>query len=259
MKLNHDEQADLLDCLLEAGQLMLESGAEISRVEDTLMRIGKAYGARHVDAFVITSIISLSIEFSGTDFVSETRRIYSSSGNDFNKLERLNALSRSICVCPIKLTELHERLNAISSLNKSFSLILYGSILAAGGFALFFGGSLLDGILSALFAIEICLLQKYVDNTKINTAASNLLISFIIGICVGITGKIFGAMNIIIDMDKILIGDIMLLIPGLAITNAVRNILVGNTISGAVRLIECIIWAASLAGGFMTALMLIGA
>ena len=58
-------------------------------------------------------------------------------------------------------------------------------------------------------------------------------------------------------MDKILIGDIMLLIPGLAMTNAIRNMLGGNTISGLIRLTESLIWAAALAGGFMTAFMII--
>ena len=58
-------------------------------------------------------------------------------------------------------------------------------------------------------------------------------------------------------MDKILIGDIMLLIPGLAMTNAIRNMLGGNTISGLIRLTESLIWAGALAGGFMTAIMII--
>jgi uncharacterized membrane protein YjjP (DUF1212 family) len=58
-------------------------------------------------------------------------------------------------------------------------------------------------------------------------------------------------------MDKILIGDIMLLIPGLAMTNSIRNMLGGNTISGLIRLTESLIWAGSLAGGFMTAFMII--
>ena len=60
-------------------------------------------------------------------------------------------------------------------------------------------------------------------------------------------------------MDMILIGDIMLLIPGLAMTNAIRNLLVGDTISGAVRLAESLIWAAALAGGFMVALTIVNA
>ena len=58
-------------------------------------------------------------------------------------------------------------------------------------------------------------------------------------------------------MDMILIGDIMLLIPGIAMTNSIRNMLGGNTISGAVRLLESMIWAVALAGGFMTAMLIV--
>ena len=253
MELSKEQQADLLDCLLETGQQLLESGAEISRVEDTISRIAKAYGARHADVFVITSIISISLEFSGTDFVSETRRIYSSAGTDFNKLEKLNSLSRVVCNNLISLKDFHASLSEIASKKKPFWLILIGSMLAAGSFAVFFGGSIYDGVASILFAIEICICQNYLDKTKVSTAASNLLISLIIGICVGLVCRAVPALH----MDKILIGDIMLLIPGLAMTNAVRNILVGNTISGAVRLIESLIWAGALAGGFMTAIIII--
>ena len=59
-------------------------------------------------------------------------------------------------------------------------------------------------------------------------------------------------------MDKIIIGDIMLLIPGLAMTNAIRNILSGNTISGFIRLAESLIWTGSIAGGFMLAMLAAG-
>ena len=75
-----------------------------------------------------------------------------------------------------------------------------------------------------------------------------------IGLGVGLLAALLPALH----MDKILIGDIMLLIPGLAMTNAIRNTLLGNTISGVVRLAESLIWAAALAGGFMVALLIVG-
>ena len=81
--------------------------------------------------------------------------------------------------------------------------------------------------------------------------AFNLVISLLTGLCVGLLTMLVPALH----MDKILIGDIMLLIPGLAMTNAVRNMLVGDTISGVIRLAETLIWAAALAGGFMVAMM----
>ena len=93
-------------------------------------------------------------------------------------------------------------------------------------------------------------MQRKFGKTEVSPAGANLLISLIIGIIVGLVGRIIPG----IHLDMILIGDIMLLIPGLAMTNAVRNILLGNTISGLVRLADSLLWAGSLAGGFMVAM-----
>ena len=62
----------------------------------------------------------------------------------------------------------------------------------------------------------------------------------------------------VLQLDKIMIGHIMLLIPGLAITNSIRDILVGNTISGALLLTESLLWAGALASGFMLAIWMTG-
>ena len=253
MTLTKEKQTELAECLLDMGALLLDCGAEISRVEETLMRMGRAYGARHVDAFVITSFISLTMEFADEDAITETRRIYSSAGTDFYRLEKLNDLSRACCAQPIPVTELRAKLEHVAEGKKPESVILWGSILAAGGFAVFFGGTIWDGFTAAAVALLICFLQKRLGHTQISTTGSNLFISLLVGLGVGLLCKLVPVLH----MDMILIGDIMLLIPGIAMTNAVRNMLGGNTISGAVRLLESLIWAAALAGGFMTALVIV--
>ena len=102
MELKKEEQGELINCLLDMGQLLLDCGAEISRVEDTLSRMAAAYGSTHADVFVITSIISISIEFPSKEVLTETRRIYSSSGTDFYRLEKLNSISRRCCASPCR-------------------------------------------------------------------------------------------------------------------------------------------------------------
>lgn len=253
MDMTVDEQALLLDCMLDLGQMLLDCGAEISRVEDTLNRIGKAYQAAKTDVFVITSIISLTIAFPGHESVTETRRITRDGSTDFIRLEKLNALSRAVCAEPLPLPDLEKRLQDIAKGRKPFAVQFWGSVLAAGSYALFFGGTIMDAIASAGFGILICLLQIRLDKTEINTVARNLLISFLVGVGVGIIVSLAPDLH----MDKILIGDIMLLIPGLAMVNAVRNVLLGNTISGLVRLADSLLWAGSLAGGFMISLKII--
>lgn len=255
MSRTKEEQSLLLDSLLDMGQLLLDCGAEISRVEDTLTRMGRAYGARQMDVFVITSIISMSMDFPDSEPLTETRRILSTGSTDFYRLEKLNTLSRECCAQPLPVAELRGRLDKVAAGRKPFSVALLGSVLGAGSFAVFFGGSLFDGLAAAAFGAAICLLQDRLGRTRINTVAFNLLVSLLIGLGVGLLTALLPALH----MDKILIGDIMLLIPGLAMTNAVRNILVGDTISGVVRLAESLIWAAALAGGFMVALLMVSA
>ena len=254
LELTNERQGQLLDCILDMGQLMLDCGAEISRVEDTLTRVGRAYGASETDVFVITSIISLTMEFPGHEAVTETRRISRDGGTDFYRLEKLNALSRAVCAEPLEIEELRARIDAVAAGRKPFWVQLAGSVLAAGSFAVFFGGSVWDGAAAAVLGALICLMQLRLDRTEINTVARNLLVSFLIGVAAELLTAAVPALH----MDKILIGDIMLLIPGLAMTNAVRNILLGNTISGLVRLADSLLWAGSLAGGFMVAMRICG-
>ncbi len=254
MNLTRQEQSFLLDCMLEMGDLLLDCGAEIGRVEDTLSRVGHSYGAEQMSVFVIPSLISISMSFPDSESITETRRIHSFGNTDFYRLEKINAMSRECSVSPIPLEELRARLDKVAHGHKPFFMVMVGSILGAGGFAVFFGGNLWDGLVAACFAALIVLLQTRIGKTQLGVVASNLMVSFVIGLGVGLTVELIPALH----MDKILIGDIMLLIPGLAMTNAIRNTLLGNTISGVVRLAESLIWAAALAGGFMVALVIVG-
>ena len=254
MDLTRQEQSRLLDCLLEMGDLLLDCGAEIGRVEDTLSRMGHAYGAEQMNVFVIPSLISVSMSFPDTEAITETRRIHSFGNTDFYRLEKINAMSRQCSTAPIPLDELRARLDKVAHGRKPFSMVFWGSVLGGGGFAVFFGGDLWDGLVAAVFAAVICLLQRRLGKTQLGVVASNLMVSLVIGLGVGLVAELIPALH----MDKILIGDIMLLIPGLAMTNAIRNTLLGNTISGVVRLAESLIWAAALAGGFMVALVIVG-
>ena len=130
LKLTKEEQGELINCLLDMGQLLLDCGAEISRVEDTLSRIAKAYGCVHADVFVITSIISISIAFPDKETVTETRRIFASSGTDFYRLEAINSISRNCCASPMPLPELKKAVEEISQSRKPFSVMLAGSAIA---------------------------------------------------------------------------------------------------------------------------------
>ena len=99
---------------MEIGEGMLTSGAEVHRVEDSLNRICRAHGAVRVDAFIITSSMVVTVVDGSGESYTETRRI-SSLGTDFDKLDKLNALSRRICAEKLSVEEIKKELSGIES------------------------------------------------------------------------------------------------------------------------------------------------
>ena len=248
------DTALMLHTLLELGESMMADGADVRRVEQTLTRMGLAYGAVRMDVFVITSSIVLTMCFPDETSVTQTRRIEKSAVTDFGKLEAINAISRSYCQKPFPVQELADRLHLAKSCRPAQWKLFAGSSLAAGALTVFFGGAGPDGLAAAVFALALCLLQTYLPLICRNKVLFNFLAAFCVGSLIGLACRALPALH----GDKIIIGDIMLLIPGLAFTNAVKDIFIGDTISGVMRLIETVLWAAALALGFALSGWLLG-
>ena len=105
--------------------------------------------------------------------------------------------------------------------------------------------------MAAAFAVGIWLMQMYFAPICTNNILFNFLCSFATGVLIGLAGHVLP-----IHEDKVMIGDIMLLIPGLALTNAVKDMFVGDTITGSLRLVESLLWAAAIACGFALAVFI---
>ena len=238
----HDQ---ILHGLLDMGQMLLLCGAEINRVEDTMTRLGRAYGAKKVDIFAITSDIVLTILFEDGVELTQTRRIRKSSSFDFVKLEQLNALSRKICAEPVSAAEFRAELKKIDQ-EKPKAATLY--------LTLFFGGTWYDSLLAALVGAMICFLQQRVQHVFRNAAFFQVLVGFLAGSVIWALGRVAPVFHV----NEISIGVIMLVIPGAALTNAVRDMLVGHTISGLLRIVESLLLALMLAIGFGSAIYLFG-
>lgn len=241
---------DVFSYMLDIGEAMLTSGADVHTVEMVLARMGKAYGAYKMNVLVITAVIIVTITLPGNIEETMTRRIEGEGSTNFDRLEALSKLCDECCKNPIPARELRRSLDRIKG-KKFPNISLYlGGALSAGGFAVFFGGTLLDGIMSALFALVVCFALKYFRPITPNTIVFNFIAAFVSGILICLVAKLVATMSI----DMAIIGVIMLLIPGVAMTNATRDMLSGDTISGVMRFIESLLWATSLALGFMAAL-----
>lgn len=243
----------VLSCALDIGANILSSGGEISRVEDTVTRICRAFGAKTVRVFAITSMVQASMAMENGTTAFAMRRIGSISTNLY-RLQCFNDLSRRLCSGAISL-EAAPAAIARARVMRPYPnwLIFFGSALAAGGFAVFFGGTVRDGIAAAIVGLVMSLLDCF-NLPQINRMAHTGINAFLGGVC----SILLCAAGLGQNIDEVLIGTIMILIPGLAFGNALRDLLGNNLISGALRMLECILLAAMIAFGYMAALMLFG-
>ena len=245
---------EVVKLALDIGEHMLMCGGEVDRVEDTIGRICRAYGAERVDVFSITSLIIATATWSEKEIVSQTRRVPSVSRN-FDKLAALNDLSRRMCREKMPLDEANEKVQYIIKNMKSGAIrVFIGSLLSAGGFAIFFGGTWRDALAATLAAIIIYIVEKCIYSNRINKVVYYMLASFIAGIT-SIVTVYFGIGE---NLDMIVIGCIMLVIPGINFTSAVEDVLVGDTATGALKFCESIMFACAIAGGFGLSIYLCG-
>jgi len=244
----------ILRRLLDMGQTMLSKGAGVRRVEDTLQRMGLALGASEMHVFAISSSLLVTMKLPDGSAFTQSRRINRPDDTDFFCIEELNALSRKCCAGQLSFEDLDASLEQIMSRRTSSKKILAGSMLAAGSLCVFFGGSLADGIFAALTGALIVVMQIYFSPLASSRMIFNLVSSFVSGTVICLLCQFID----ILHPDKIMIGDIMLLIPGIALTNAIRDVMTGDTISGIMKLVESLLWAGALACGFMTAMYITG-
>ncbi len=245
------EPGAILSLALDVGVETLKCGGEIHRVEDTVTRICRAYGAAEVDVFAITSLITAEVRMSDGSHATATRRVLATY-NHLARLEACNALSRAICREPVSAEEVESRLAVIRTYRPVPEWLCYlGGMLATGGFTVFFGGTVWDGLAAAAIGLLLTLFAR-LRPMRINGMAKSLLSSLAAGMLAVLSVSVgFGSQT-----DKIIIGTIMLEIPGLSFGNALRDLLCGDTLAGTMRFIQSILQALMIAMGYMAALVL---
>ena len=246
--------ADYILCkALDIGENLLKCGGEPHRIEDTVTRICSAYGAVHTDVFALPSLIIAGVRMSDGTTASQVRRVYKTANNMY-RLDKINNLSRGICSGKVALDDIDKEIGFITN-SKPFNryLALLGGMLAAGSFAVFFGGNIYDALAAAIAGLLVSALNLH----KIKFG-SHMLYTFVVSFIGALAGLVMHKLGIGTDLDIIMIGTIMLVIPGLSFGNSVRDLLFGDTVSGIIQLVQAIITAVMVAFGYITAIMVFG-
>ena len=236
----------LLTCAMDIGEQLLISGAEVHRVEESIQRMCSAFGFARTDVFIITSSMVVTAYGDDNTPYTQTRRITAST-IDIERIHRLNALSRKICAEPMTEEQIRRELaDAISCKPYGFWTELLCYAVIAGAFPLFFGGTVTETVISLLVGgivrVGILLWEAAVARpifTKFMSAAVATALAFF--------AMKLGWIN---SVDKIIIGNIMTLIPGIGLTVALRDLFTGDSIAGLLRTIEAVLTALAIAAGY---------
>ena len=249
---------DVAFIALEIGEHIQRSGGEIGRVEDTIKRICKAYGAIHVDVFALTSIIILSVNFGDRTF-TRTRRITKGGVNNFSKLAKLNQLSREVCsTCPPKEGVIEKMQEITNKTQHVLPLFLLAHVLTALGFCMYFGGSMIESLVAGFIALLMYVLHRIISGPHMNVIMAKLIICFFGGLSTVLVTFIGNSYcGLTLHSDLIMIGTIMNVIPGVAFTNSLRDLLGGDLMTGILRLSEVLIDTVAIAGGYAMSLLLL--
>ncbi len=239
------EYSKLLDLASDLGYGLAMNGAETFRVEESITRVLAAYDIE-AEVFVIPNCMHISIEPIAGRPQTRMRRI-GIHENDLDAVERYSNLSRRICqerpapeIAAQWLADTKKQLREYS-----FPMYILGNALGALGFSILFGASFVDALLSGVCGILVGLVLKWMNRLGANDFFRTIAAAF----PMALLGYTLNAIFPSIRSDCVIIGGLMSLVPGLLFTNAMRDIIYGDTNSGINRIVQVLLIAVAIALG----------
>nr|WP_294489828.1 threonine/serine exporter family protein [uncultured Anaerosporobacter sp.] len=236
----------LMDTALLAGKIMLQSGAETYRVEDTICRILHTSGLETAETFATVTGLFVTLADPSIDAITKITRVSEKQSN-LSQVYEVNDVSRRLCCGVISVEEAYQELLRIKD-KKEYpnSMVYVGIIMTSSFFTLLLGGGILASALAAINGLWIVACRHIAGRVKLNNFITDMLSSFIIAVATMLYAHVLDN-SVIVEI--IIVGSIMPLVPGVAITNAIRDTLQGDYLSGGSRAIEAFVIAACVAVG----------
>ena len=236
-----------------AGEILLKSGAEVGRVEDTMMRILQLSSCKHINAVCILTGIVATIDDEEQDIITYARSVRRIKMN-ISHIVEVNRISRSLCDAQMTFQEAFNQLQGIGGnlyRSKTYAVAL---MLVVFGFSLFLGGSFLDSIITASIGAVLSFVTIGAKKWKVHDFFFYIFNGCIIAFA-ALVAKYFIPQ---VQSDIVIIGGIMSIVPGVAITNGVRDILAGNLISGNARMLNALLTATGISIGIAVGMWIFG-
>ena len=242
--------AELLNLSAQIGKSLVENGAEIYRVEESVSFLLRAYGMEDSAVFAIPSFLLITLGGADGQALTKGVRILWHT-TDLYRLDRLNALCRWACEERPDLPVLAERLRLLEARKGyPFAARLAACGLVGGSFAAFFGGGWRDALCAAAAGVVTGLVCRWMDRLRANRFFRNLAA----GMLASFTVLLLAWLGLGVHTDAMIIGCLMNLVPGVALTSFMQNVIAGDLIAGLTRLAEALLIAVAVALGTALAL-----
>jgi len=237
------KQASTAKVCMLAGKIMLECGAETYRVEDTMNRIAAAYGLKNAQSYATPTGINFSHEHQDRSYF---RRV-TSRATDLHKIAEVNDISRQITAGELSVPEANLLLNNVSQAKLAFPgwLQIIAACFVSGSFAIMFGGSWYD-FLPAFLAGGLGFASMLFFDKLVEI---RFIAEFLASIVIGLTSVLSIHYGFGLTLDRIIIGAVMPLVPGLPITQAVRDLMAGHLVAGVSKGVEAVLTAFAIGAG----------
>lgn len=251
MPASTERNAEVLRVAVSAGVLLLKSGAEVARVEDTVARICRAYGIDEPEIYATPTGLFVSLVDRHTTIIKRVKNRTIS----LDRVSAVNTLSRALVQNPIEPAEALRKLAAIERQGNPLPtwLDVPAAGLAAAACTMLVGGTL-PGVLPAFLANLVVQGGERVCRwLQLPQAVNDLVAGFNAVLCAMLLKRWLD-----VPVEPVVAGGIMVLVPGIAFTNAIRDAMAGDLVSASARGLEAFITVAALAAGVASALYLLG-
>ena len=245
---------DMIDIAIRAGAIVLENGGETYRTEATVNKIARALGAKTASSFVTPTVIQFSYTDDNDHYHTAIRRI-KKRGVNLDKIALIDELTRRIekkkkTYEPRVIESLLSRIENAPVYKKPF--VLVAAALSSFCFAFMFGGSLAEASVAFVIGFVLRLFLIFSQQKQFGSFSTSLLS----GAITSVLAEIAFLIGFIPTTEITLISVLMQVVPGIAIVNAIRDIIEGDLVSGAARLLDAFMVAAGLSVGAVSALYL---
>ena len=242
----------LLEAVTTLGYRLAVSGAETFRVEETIIRVLKTYGYQ-AEAFAIPNCLIVSIITNTGKPMTRMRRI-GPHGSDLDAVEKYANLSRSICTLspPPAPEEIINMLQYVEDHRRNYSLLMQivGFFLSGFGFCFTFGGTFPDALSAGMCGLVVLAVDLLMDRLESTQFFRTIVGAF----CMTMFAYLLHQQGVGQNVDATIIGALMLLVPGLLFTNAMRDVMYGDTNSGLNRVVLVLLIAVAIALGTAAAM-----